>query len=136
MGGSVNGLAATVTCGTVGGIGGNVSGLAAAVTCGTVGGIGGNVSGLAAAVTCGTVGGIGGNVSGLAAAVTCGTVGGIGGNVSGLATARLATATIPAAKTKVRTFRELAVMNVHSLTTKGTMQRKSNSKVSCVLQQK
>ncbi len=110
--------------GFVGGIGGLVNGLAAIV--GFVGGIGGLVNGLAATV--GFVGGIGGSVNGLAA--TVGFVGGIGGSVNGLATARLATATIPAAKTKARTFSELAVMNLRSLITVGTMQVKSNPKVS------
>jgi hypothetical protein len=103
----------------VGGIGGTVIGLAAVVTLGLVGGIGGTVIGLAAVVTLGLVGGIGGTVIGLAAVVTLGMVGGIGGTVIGLATARLATATIPAAKTNVRHFNELAVMNLHSLTTRG-----------------
>jgi hypothetical protein len=74
------------------------------------------------------VGGIGGTVIGLAATVTLGLVGGIGGTVIGLATARLAMATIPAAKTKLRTLIEL-VMNLHSFSTEGTMHGKSNPKV-------
>ena len=67
-------------------------------------------------------------MSGLAA-ITLGSLGGNGGRVSGLATAKLATATIPVAKAKLRTVTEL-VMNLHSLTTEGTMQIKSNPKVS------
>ncbi len=132
----VSGLAASVTLGYDGGIGGLVSGLAASVTLGYDGGIGGVVNGLAASVTLGYEGGIGGVVNGLAASVTLGYEGGIGGVVNGLATARLATATMAAAKIKLRNLSELAVMNLHSLTAKGTMQVKSNPKVSSRLQQK
>ena len=59
----------------------------------------------------------------------------MGGLVAGLATAKLAKATAEVAKTKLRSFIEL-VMNLHSLTTEGIMQGKSNPKVSCRLQQK
>jgi hypothetical protein len=123
----VSGLAATL--GSDGGNGGVVSGLAAML--GSDGGSGGLVNGLAA--TLGSDGGSGGLVNGLAA--TLGSDGGNGGLVNGLATAKLAMATIPATKTKLRTLSEL-VMNLRSLTTDGTMQVKSNPKVSCGLQQK
>jgi hypothetical protein len=123
----VNGLAAML--GSIGGNGGLVSGLAAML--GSIGGNGGVVSGLAA--TLGSIGGNGGLVSGLLA--TLGSIGGNGGLVNGLATAKLATAAIPATKTKLRTLTEL-VIHLRSLTTVGTMQVKSNPKVSYGLQQK
>lgn len=75
--------------------------------------------GLAARATLGFKGGIGGTVMGLAARVTLGCKGGIGGTVIGLATAILATATMAAAKIKLRNLSELAVMNLHSLNSRG-----------------
>ena len=123
-GGTVNGLAAIVT-GGLDGSGGTVNGLAAIVT-GGLDGSGGTVNGLAAIVT-GGLDGSGGTVNGLAAIVT-GGLDGSGGTVSGLATAIPATATMAATKIKLRTFNELAVMNVHSLTAKGLCKERVTQK--------
>jgi hypothetical protein len=130
IGGTINGLAAVVTPAFLGGMGGTINGLAAVTTPAFLGGIGGTISGLAA-VTTPAFGGIGGTISGLAA-----DFGGMGGTISGLATATVTAEIKPATKIRLRTFIVLEVITMGSLTAEGTMQLKSNPKVSCGLQQK
>jgi hypothetical protein len=68
-------------------------------------------------------------------AVTLGFDVGTGGIDSGLATIYVATAAIAPPRTKLRIFKDLNIMNGHSLLDK-TMQSKSNPKGSFALPQK